>query len=406
MKKIITSIVCLCGAFALPAQDSVWDREQLSGDWGGKRSAWAAAGYEFSLSYDVEVFRNASGGTSKGTVIDGLGYGALDIDLEKAAGWSSADFRISTLWTHGASATGKHVGDELTVSNMDAYDGLRLHEVWVDKSFGNHSIRFGNLLADEEFAVTEFGGVFINAAFGQPAFWAANTLNTGPAFNVAALGVRYRIDFSETCYAQAGIYDGDSFDSADGDATINQHGLHFELGNGQGWTSLYEIGYNGFAVDDGTGLPSAYRLGAWHHSTSFSKHDSTNGEGNWGLYGATDKLLWREEGDQGLGSFLRFGTGQRDRSRFHWVFDTGLSYTGLLPGRDEDVAGLGFVYAKHSGAITDAVKSHEAVIEATYRIQLAPAVYLQPDIQWINRPSGDTTTSDALVFGLRAGFTF
>jgi porin len=412
MKKITTSILCLCGVFALSvqisAQDNIWDREQLSGDWGGKRSAWAAAGYEFSFSYDVEVFRNASGGTSKGTVIEGLGYGALDIDLEKATGWSRADFRISTLWTHGASPTGKHVGDELTVSNMDAYDGLRLYEVWIDKSVGKNSVRFGNLLADEEFGGTEYGGVFFNDAFGQPAFWGANTLNTGPAFNVTALGFRYRRNFTDAWYAQAAVYDGDTFDSASGDATLNQHGTHFELGNGQGWTSLYEIGRNGFNTDNGSGLPGWYRVGAWHHSTSFSKHDGTNGEGNWGLYGIADKMLWREEGDgdQGLGSFLRFGTGQRDRSRFHWVLDTGLSYTGLLPGRDEDVAGLGFVYAKHSGGITSAVKSHEAVIEATYRIQLTPAIYLQPDIQWINRPSGDNTTSDALVFGLRAGFNF
>jgi len=406
MWKTITSIIYLCGVFALTAQDDVLDREQLSGDWSGKRSDWAAVGYEFTFNYDVEVFRNNSGGTSKGTVINGLGYGALDIDLEKAAGWDSADFRISTLWTHGASPTSKHVGDELTVSNIDAYDGLRLYEVWIDKTYGRNSVRFGNLLADEEFGGTEYGGVFFNAAFGQPAFWSANTLNTGPAFNVPALGFRYRRNFTDTWYAQAGVYDGDTFDSAGGDATINQHGTHFELGNGQGWTSLYEIGHNGFNNDDGAGLPGWYRVGAWHHSTSFAKHDSTNGEGNWGLYGIADKMLWREEGGQGLGTFIRLGTAQRDRSRFHWVLDTGLSYTGLLPGRDDDVAGLGFVYAKHAGDITDAVKSHEAVIEATYRIQLTPAIYLQPDIQWVNRPSGDTNTSDALVFGLRAGFTF
>ena len=41
-----------------------------------------------------------------------------------------------------------------------------------------------------------------------------------------------------------------------------------------------------------------------------------------------------------------------------------------------------------------------------HRIQFTPAIYLQPDIQWVNRPSGDTNTSDALVFGLRVGFTF
>ena len=71
MGRIITSIIYLCGVFALTAQDNILDREQLSGDWSGKRSNWAAAGYEFTFNYDVEVFRNNSGGTSKGTVIDG-----------------------------------------------------------------------------------------------------------------------------------------------------------------------------------------------------------------------------------------------------------------------------------------------------------------------------------------------
>ncbi len=56
MEKIITSILCLCGVFALSvqisAQDNIWDREQLSGDWGSKRSAWSEQGYQFSFSYE------------------------------------------------------------------------------------------------------------------------------------------------------------------------------------------------------------------------------------------------------------------------------------------------------------------------------------------------------------------
>ena len=66
---------------------------------------------------------------------------------------------------------------------------------------------------------------------------------------------------------------------------------------------------------------------------------------------------------------------------------------------------LGFVYGKHSSDITTN-KSHEAVVELTHQFQVSPSVYLQPDIQWINRPSGDTSIDDALVIGLRAGFTF
>ena len=46
---------------------------------------------------------------------------------------------------------GQYAGDELTVSNIDAYDGLRLYEVFTEKSFGKLNVRMGNLLADEEF---------------------------------------------------------------------------------------------------------------------------------------------------------------------------------------------------------------------------------------------------------------
>ena len=45
---------------------------------------------------------------------------------------------------------GQYAGDELTVSNIDAYDGLR-STVFTEKSFGKLNVRMGNLLADEEF---------------------------------------------------------------------------------------------------------------------------------------------------------------------------------------------------------------------------------------------------------------
>lgn len=245
---------------AVPAapEPSIWDQEVLTGDWGGARSSLLEKGYEFTFEYTAEGFSNVSGGTKTGSVYNGLGYGALDVDAEKAWGWNGVNLRVSTMWTHGASP-GQYTGDELTVSNMDAYDGLCLYEFFAEKSFGQFNVRVGNLLADEEFVGAEYGGALINAAFGQPAFWAANTLNTGPAFNVAGLGARFRYDFDEARYAQFGIYDGDTFDDAGGDPKINQHGTHFELGNGQGWTSLYEVGHNGFNTDDGTGLPGWYR---------------------------------------------------------------------------------------------------------------------------------------------------
>jgi len=195
------------------------------------------------------------------------------------------------------------------------------------------------------------------------------------------------------------------FDDADGDPTINQHGLHFELGNGQGWASMYQIGYNGFNVSDGADLPGWYRVTLWHHSTEYDKNDGTKGNGNMGVFVSADKLVYREEGDQGLGLFGRVGMAERDRSRFHLTVDAGFSCTGLFEGRDEDILALGLIWGKHSKDITT-TKSHETVVEFTYQYQLSPAVFLQPDIQWINRPSGDSSVEDAWAFGLRFGLTF
>ena len=240
-------------------------------------------------------------------------------------------------------------------------------------------------MAEDEFVGSVYRDALINDAFAPTASWGANAVNGGPVFNAPGLGLRLRYDFSETTYIQAGVYDGDVFDDAGGDPSVNQHGTHFELGNGQGWTSLYQVGYNGFAISDGTDLPGWYRLSAWHHSSEFDKHDGGKADGNGGVFASVDKMLFR--------------------SRFHGSTETGLNYIGLLPGRDEDVASLGFIYGKHSNEITD-VKSHESVLELTYIYQLSPAIYIQPDIQWINRPSGDNTVGDAWAIGLRLGVTF
>jgi len=408
-KRIFFGLLIIsCGVLAQekPSKgSSVWDREALSGDWSGVRSSLFERGYEFTFEYTAEAFFHASGGIKTGSAYNGAGYGALDINGETAFGWAGTRLRFSTFWTHGVSP-GQYAGNELAVSNIDAYDGLRLHEVFYEKDCGKLNLRLGNLLADDEFVGSVYRDALINDAFGQTASWSANAVNGGPAFNAPGLGLRLRYDFSETTYLQAGIYDGDVFDDAGGDPSINQHGTHFELGNGQGWTSLYQVGYNGFAISDGTDLPGWYRLGAWHHSSEFDKHAGGKADGNGGIFASVDKMVFREgQHDQGLGVFGRWGVARRDRSRFHWSTGAGLNYKGLISGRDEDVASLGFIYGKHSSEITD-VKSHESVLELTYIYQLSPAIYIQPDIQWINRPSGDNTIGDAWAIGLRLGVTF
>ena len=54
----------------------------------------------------------------------------------------------------------------------------------------------------------------------------------------------------------------------------------------------------------------------------------------------------------------------------------------------------------------DALPDHEAVMEITYQVNLAPWLSLQPDLQYLLHPSGSPRYGDALVLGTRTVVTF
>jgi porin len=390
------------------------EREHLTGDWGGWRTNLTDRGVHFQFGYIGEGFGNVTGGRRRGVAFEGLGEMAVEVDLERLANWGGARFRASSLWLHGRGPAGKLVGDALGSSNIEAHDSVRLYELWLEQNFleGAFSVRVGSMLADEEFAGTDFGGLLLNSAFGWPAFISGNVINTGPAFYVAALGARLRYAPSDRWYVQTALLDGDSFDSASGNPRRNASGVRWRLDSDQGALSMSELGFNWNSDEQSAGLPGTVKLGAWFHTADFSDNarSQRTHEFNYGGYIAAQQLLCREDGDaeQGLGVFLRLGASPEDRSAFGFVLDAGLHYTGLLPGRDEDRCALGFVHADFSDTRAGyrLFRDYEQVVEFTYEFVVKPWWTIQPDFQWINNPAGDSGPSDAFLIGLRSAITF
>jgi carbohydrate-selective porin OprB len=82
----------------------------------------------------------------------------------------------------------------------------------------------------------------------------------------------------------------------------------------------------------------------------------------------------------------------------------GLVYQGLIPGRDEDLTALAVYYGKFSDRLEN--QNAETVVEANYRLQLAPWLYVTPDFQYVIRPNGQSDIDDAAVFGGEIGIDF
>lgn len=363
-------------------------------------------GIDLFFDYTGEVLSNVSGGDHTGTGYNGLASFGIESDLDQAIGWEGVKMYLSGMDLHG-SGIGSRVGDMLGVSSIEGYGSVRLYESWVEKKFAGESLslRVGLLLADEEFSTLDTTDPFLNATFGWPEFISMNTVNTGPAFYIPALGLRLLWEPSEAWYGQVGIFDGDTFDSPESDDTVNRHGLHLELGNGQGTFGMVEVGYRHNQAEDVDDLSGTYKLGGWWHSAEF--HDFRDGashDGIQGVYASGEQMVYREYSDQGLKLFTRFGFAPKDRSEVDYSFQAGASYVGLIPGRDIDTAALGSSYAHISDDLPG--RTTETVVEAAYEYVMSDDFTIQPSVQWVGDPGATGELDDALVFGLRVNLSF
>ena len=97
-----------------------------------------------------------------------------------------------------------------------------------------------------------------------------------------------------------------------------------------------------------------------------------------------------------------------------WYLAGGVNFTGFVPGRAADVAGIALARSQVSGDYSHAqatlagngTYSAETVVEATYKVTLTPWWSLQPDFQYIFTPSGRNGSPDAAVLGLRTSVAF
>lgn len=331
----------------------------------------------------------------------------------------------SLLGLDGRGPTGRYLGDYLSASNIEGHNSARVYSWWLERDQGAWSLRTGALLADEEFNGTDSGGHLLNSSFGWPAFISADTVNTGPAFYAAALGVRVRWTASNATSVQAGVYDGDTFDSPDRDATINRNGLHYRLGGSQGW----------FIIAEGTWRPAAdsplkLRLGAWFHTGEFSDvYRDLQGQpmalsgkaprrysGNHGEYAVLERVLAGKSGEPGcIDSHIRCGAAPANRNSLAWVIDAGVSCRGAAPARPNDSLTIGFTHAAFSSDYSDNQKQlnhsqpapdYEEVGELSYEWKTKAGLILQPDLQWIIHTGGSSQLGSSLVLTLRCSENF
>ncbi len=404
---------------------SIFSRETALGDLGGARFDLATnLGIAITPNYIGEVMGNPTGGIKQGITYDGLLNVPIDIDMDRLTHGLTHDliFHANALWLQGQGLSVRHTGDFSNTSNISGYNTVRLQELWLQQYFWNKraNLRLGVLAADAEFFTTSNGSLYLNGTFGAFTLVGAN-LPDPNIFPVAAPGVRIFVQPVSKFSFQAGIYGGDSGGTQD----ENNHGTNFNLRSRDGALVFSEVAYYLNQSPGDRGLTGTYKLGAFVHtgSQAFQTFDSQTrvalGTGNsedrstnFGVYGIVDQDLYKY-GGKTISGFLRIGGAPEDVNFVSFYVDGGVNFTGFVPTRQRDIAGVAVAHSSISDDYSRSDRaqggpgySSETVLEATYRVTLAPWWFVQPDLQYIFNPSGAHGSRDALVLGMRTSVVF
>ncbi len=417
-----------------------WDELTLTGDWNGLRSSLYRQGITIEPVHKSDVVANTAGGLKRGASWLGHTDFKIKFDLATLWGWNATTIYLHYHSDLGGKPNTHRVGSFMGVDNIEAVSNTgQFYHAWLQKSFFNDSLSIlaGIYPVDSEFYVTDTSALFIHPSFGMAAE-AGQTADNGhaqhppPIFNTASVGVRVKYTSpSRTMYLMGAVND-----AVPGDPN-NPHGTQIKLGNGEGTLSMLELGYTpleaGHTFETVQPAEAAIlepeikahekyegfnktALGFWHYSARYNDLSETDAAGNplrrhrQGAYFLAERSLYAEKEDpnQGLAGFVRFGMASKGVHQSDWSGSFGLRYHGLIPGRDDDIAGIAMTtsHASKKYRRVNAAERSETAIEASYRAQLRPWIACQPMIQRIFNPNMNSMLNDAWFLGLRTEIIF
>ncbi len=421
----------------------LWQRQYLTGDWGGARTELAEDGVLFDFDLTQLIQGNAYGGkdTNSAFRYSGTFDFTLKFDTARMKLWPGG-----LIVLHGETKIADNVNPKVGSLMAPNYQGL----LPVPDDPGTTTLsEFYFMQALSEQLIVAAGKIDLTSIGDQNAFASNHRtqfLNTALRVNpVLFYGAPYTtMAAGVICLPTKWLRVSTVVADNDPDGAATMTGFNTAL-HGRNWATVmqeYEftwkpLGQTGhqrigwfwtsrdfpelggdsriqFPQVIGPRLIARRLLPPWLRflragNTVYSITNPETAADTWGLYYNFDQFLWTEADDenQGLGIFGRFGYGGQP-NLFEQFYSLGVSGTGSIPTRDHDTWGLGYYCANISDNLDPLFNMNsEQGVELFYNIEVTPWLHLTPDLQVIVDPGGGFGDRDpAIVYGLRMQMKF
>ena len=357
-----------------------------------KGPAWS-----LSLTYKADIATVARGGAERGVrALDNLDI-ALNADLDQLIGWRGARIFVDGLNNMGGKPNDL-AGTIQGVDNIEVDEHhAKIYQAWIEQKAGDHATILAGLYdLNSEFYHDDAAGLLLAPPFGVGSELSATGPNGPSIFPSTALAARLRVS-NDHIYVQGAVLNahaGTIGDSGGVDLSVRDGAL---LIAEAGWTSHGKIA-----------------VGAWRYTKRQPRivapglTEAPPPHKAQGIYLLMEHDLAGSDGDaRHVQGFLRAGLSDGKTTPFTGGWQAGILVGRPIAARPESAFSIGYADGALSSGyrmpvMADApLPAHERMVELTYSDRLMKHVLLQPDVQYVFHPAGDSGLRNTLFFGLR-----
>jgi len=411
--------IAITPVVAEQTDNSIWTRSCLFGDWDGERTNLANEGVTFYFNNIGDLQSDVTGNQEHHVTYDGRFRGIVDINFKKLSD-IDGEFFFTALWQYGRNNTAQYpagsgaFGNPYHVntftSSVGGEESERIDQMWYQQGFADNmfKVKFGQVAASSEFGATDFYDVFVNdeLAYAPDALY-----NIRQSFSPAGKpGIILWGDLSDVAkglYVKAG-----AFSAYVNPYRPDSNGVYYKDQFNHSMTAAFEVGY----IEPDAIYAGTYKAGLNGNEIGYvNPYTGETYRGDYNAYGVVEKTVYHPTGPdgklqtaKGLDLLSEFIGAPGDRNPLQYEITFGGRYTGLIPGRDTDKIDFGAIYSDVGTAYSSAYRTvfghglgGETTLELGYQCNATPWLAIQPDIQDIINPQGDSNRNQILIVGLR-----
>jgi porin len=375
---------------SLPSFEQATIRNYAASDLRGLRKKMAQKGVYLIVNYMNNNFQKLNGGKNpeNNLVAQGLTSVAVGVNTEKLMNWKGGQIYALFQNSTGSSIDQDYVGDIQAINNFDTRPVTLITEYWLRQSFLNDKLK---VKIGKQDAIFDLTTIAPNSAFMNSALSASRTIPI-PTFPSTTGGISALINPNNVVMYRVGWFRSPSPTKS---TEIT------ELLSSKAHLTITEID-----IIPKKYLKGRYIIGYWHNNAEIDNlRNSGKLNSNQGIYAGINPIIYKEnkikDDTQGLSLIGQFGWAPQDRNPVTKTYALGLSYQGLISGRDKDIVGIGTGFALSSKYIERA--KAETAIETFYLFQVRPWLFIQPDFQIVFHPGG--IYKNACVLSVRTVIT-